>query len=70
MPTLEVSCRMCERIHTPTQDDFRRGIWRVCPRCRDGPASIRRHEADPQTLSGPNNASEMSSNGRREDHRS
>lgn len=34
---LEIVCRSCGQPFTPTPADFRRGLWRVCPPCRDGP---------------------------------
>lgn len=34
---MEITCRQCELIFTPSHQDFRRGSWRICRRCRDGP---------------------------------
>jgi hypothetical protein len=60
---LEVSCRQCARIHTPSRDDFRRGVWRVCRRCRDPSESQSGmgHESSSQTLGGAKNAPNVSS---------
>lgn len=40
----------------------RRGLWRLCPPCRDGPdaAGILSHEHPAQSLTGPHTASELS----------
>lgn len=32
--TVDVVCRSCGRIFTPTPADYRRGTWRLCPACR------------------------------------
>ena len=37
MIAIETTCRTCGRTFTPTPDDIRRGLWRRCPPCRDGP---------------------------------
>jgi hypothetical protein len=65
---IEVSCKQCERIHTPSRDDFRRGVWRICASCRGGPepAGIRSHDDPGETLSGANNAPKMSSSADRQ----
>ncbi len=37
MITIEVCCRACREIFVPSSADIRRGIWKWCPPCRDGP---------------------------------
>ena len=39
MPTLEVSCRGCEKVFVPVPADYRAGRWRLCPACRERPAA-------------------------------
>jgi hypothetical protein len=34
---IETTCIRCERIVRPSREDFRAGVWRICPACRDGP---------------------------------
>lgn len=62
--TLEATCTRCGKPVTPTPEDIRRGRWRRCPPCRDGPTvptGTRRHHRTEQSLTGANNASEVSS---------
>jgi hypothetical protein len=61
---IETTCIRCERIHKPSRDDFRHGVWRICPRCRDGPESkgIRSHDDPEQRPQGANKRPEMSIN--------
>lgn len=60
-------CRRCGRTFSPSPEDIRRGLWRVCPPCRDGPgtAGILSHPHPDQSRTGPNNASEVSSRQKR-----
>ena len=37
MIELTVTCTSCGADFTPAPDAFRRGTWRTCSRCRDGP---------------------------------
>jgi len=37
MIELTVTCTTCGADFTPAPDAFRRGTWRACTRCRDGP---------------------------------
>ena len=30
-------CTACGRDFTPSHSDYVRGVWRICPPCRDGP---------------------------------
>lgn len=43
--TMEISCRQCGVAFTPTPEDIRKGLWRTCPPCRDGPiqSGVRSH---------------------------
>lgn len=34
MTTITVHCRLCGREFTPTQYDYRIGLWPTCPDCR------------------------------------
>ncbi len=34
---IEVRCQRCRETFIPDHSDYIRGVWRVCPRCRDGP---------------------------------
>lgn len=60
MIEIETTCRQCRETFTPDHADYVRGLWRVCPRCRDGPESTGAtgHDDPNQTLSGQINASE------------
>lgn len=42
---MTVVCRSCGVEWEPTRQDFTRGDWRECPRCRHGPDTT----PDPQT---------------------
>lgn len=54
---LTVTCGGCGEEYLPDHSDYVRGTWRVCPACRDGPASrSMSHATESRTLSGPNNA--------------
>jgi hypothetical protein len=66
---ISTDCRACGRSFNPSHADYVRGTWRVCTACRDGPASagMRSHEDESQTLSGPNNASKVSTNEQKKD---
>ncbi len=33
--TVETTCRHCGRVFQPTAQDIRKGLWRVCPPCRE-----------------------------------
>lgn len=57
---IEAVCRQCGRVYLPSPDDIRRGAWRLCPPCRDGPDSLRASRAG-TSLTGANNAPEVSS---------
>lgn len=48
MIEIEVSCRACREIFVPSSADIRRGVWRTCPPCRDGPGDTEpeRHDHD------------------------
>ncbi len=35
MIAVETTCIRCGRTFTPTPEDIRRGLWRVCPSCRE-----------------------------------
>lgn len=37
MIEIEVRCQRCRVTFIPLHADYIRGVWRVCPRCRDGP---------------------------------
>ena len=37
MIQIETRCTTCGHAFTPAPDAFRRGTWRACTRCRDGP---------------------------------
>ena len=52
MPDLIVACRNCGQEYSPTHLDFVRGVWRVCPACRDGPEGDEHvsHESIEQSL--------------------
>lgn len=45
---IETTCRQCGRTFTPSSQDIRRGIWRICPPCRAGPGAreAERHDHD------------------------
>ncbi len=34
---IETTCLTCGCVFTPSPQDIRRGVWRLCPPCRDGP---------------------------------
>ncbi len=34
---IETACRACGETFTLSSADIRRGVWRVCPPCRDDP---------------------------------
>jgi hypothetical protein len=53
MIDLEVLCRSCRRTYIPTRADVVAGVWRLCPRCRDGPAA-----EDPRAISPPTSGSQ------------
>ncbi len=38
MIQIETRCTTCGHAFTPAPDAFRRGTWRTCTRCRDGPS--------------------------------
>ncbi len=59
---IETHCNTCGHAFTPTPEAIRRGVWRVCPPCRDGPGTrgILSHDHPDQSRTGPNNASEVS----------
>ena len=37
MIEIEATCTRCGADFTPAPDAYRRGDWRTCTRCRDGP---------------------------------
>ncbi len=52
MITIQTTCQQCGCDFTPTATDIRRGAWRICPPCRDGPECecMRSHATPLQTL--------------------
>ena len=63
MIQIETRCTTCGAEFTPAPDAFRRGSWRTCTRCRDGPGEQAPGVTldDSNARTGPNNAPEMSS---------
>lgn len=61
MIELEVLCRVCRRSFIPTRADVVAGVWRICPRCRDGPETpgVRSRVAPDQELSDDPRASDV-----------
>jgi|GEM_PF-2976380 len=61
MPELVTICRICGQDWTPDHQDYVRNTWRVCPQCRDGPAS--NHTNDPpEPRSGAGNDAQATRN--------
>jgi hypothetical protein len=60
---IETTCTRCERIFRPSREDFRAGVCRLCPACRDGPPAqgSRSHAGRSQAFTGPKNAPNVSS---------
>ena len=53
-----IVCRKCGKEYGPTHIDFVRGVWRLCPTCRDGPKEDEyvSHESSEQSLAAPGEA--------------
>lgn len=44
--SIVISCRSCGTSYTPSSADIVRGVWRLCPPCREPPTERYLHHPD------------------------